>query len=185
MTKPVIFLDRDGTLNPDPGYIASLDQYTFYEDALDALDLLASQGFRFAIATNQSGVARGLIERRHLDEIHRFIAHSLEKRGIPFLGVYACNHGPDEGCDCRKPRTGLFEQVARDHSVRLESAYVIGDSVRDMQAGKALGMKTVLVRTGEGASAEKELSDMGIEVDFVGDTLMDCARYVISQEVPV
>lgn len=185
MTDSVIFLDRDGTLNPDPGYIDSLDRFEFYDDTLDALDLLAAQGFHFAVATNQSGVARGLIERKNLDDIHRFIAFSFDRRGIPLLGVYACTHGPDEGCDCRKPKTGLFEQVARDHSVGLESSYIIGDSVGDMQAGRALGMKTVLVRTGQGESAENELTEMGLEVDFVGDTLTDCARYIVSQEVSV
>lgn len=185
MTGPVVFLDRDGTLNPDPGYIASLDQYEFYDDALDALELLTSRGFRFAVATNQSGVARGLIERSRLEEIHRFIAFEMEKRGIPLLGIYACNHAPEDGCSCRKPGTGLFEQVAADHSVRLEESYMIGDSVRDMQAGKALGMKTFLVRTGRGKLAEKELSEMNLEVDFIGDTLMDCARHIVSQEVSV
>lgn len=184
MTMPVIFLDRDGTLNPDPGYIASLSQYEFYDDTLAALDLLASQGFQFAVITNQSGVARGLIDRKDLDEIHRFIALTLAQRGIPLLGIYTCVHAPDTGCRCRKPGTALFRQVARDHSVRLESSYMVGDSVRDMQAGKALGMKTILVRTGQGKSAEKELLDMGLVVDFAGDTLMNCARYVLSREVP-
>ncbi|MFQ6673647.1 MAG: D-glycero-alpha-D-manno-heptose-1,7-bisphosphate 7-phosphatase [Fidelibacterota bacterium] len=182
MSRPVIFLDRDGTLNPDPGYISSLERYEFYEDALGALGHLAARGFRFVVVTNQSGIGRGIIKREAVEEIHSYIFDSFKGRDIPLLGIYYCDHGPDEGCRCRKPATGLFEQAATDHSIDLDTSYVIGDSIMDMVAGKRLGIKTVLVRTGNGKSCERDLPGMGIDVDYVGDSLADCARFILSRE---
>ena len=181
-SKPVVFLDRDGTLNPDPGYIRSVEQYEFYVDTLDALEELARAGFVFVVVTNQSGIGRGIVEEAALKEIHDYVQQSFGKRDIPLLGIYYCPHTPDEGCECRKPRTGLFSQAARDHSIDIDESHVIGDSISDMEAGKRLGMKTVLVRTGNGKSSEKSLLEKGVDVDFVGDSIRDCAHFILTNE---
>ncbi|MEE9167454.1 MAG: HAD family hydrolase [Candidatus Neomarinimicrobiota bacterium] len=175
-----IFLDRDGTLNPDPGYISSLDQFRFYTDAMDALDRLARGGFSFVIVTNQSGIGRGIIPLTAMESINDFISQSFDRRNIPLLGIYTCPHLPEEGCDCRKPGTGMFEQASADHHIVLGDSYLIGDSVRDIQAGKSLGVTTLLVRTGNGGESEASLSETGMEADFTGDSLVECAEFILA-----
>lgn len=181
--KPVIFLDRDGTLNPDPGYISSLDQFKFYDHTLDVLEDHAKNGFRFVVVTNQSGVGRGIISYGVLEEIHDYVRSSFRNHNIPLLGIYYCPHRPDEGCDCRKPGPGMFRRAAKEHTISLETSYIIGDSIRDMEAGILLGMTTILVRTGNGRSSEKSLSDKGIQIDFIGNTLQQCTQFILDKEL--
>jgi D,D-heptose 1,7-bisphosphate phosphatase len=174
----VIFLDRDGTLNPDPGYISSIKQFKFYPDTLTSLSTLAKLGFKFAIVTNQSGIARGLIKEEELEKIHKFISNQFAQSGIPLLGIYKCPHHPKDGCSCRKPKTGLFDEASHQHDIDLSSAVIIGDTSADMKAGKARGMVTCLVRTGKGAEEEISLKDSGLEPDFIGDSLGDCTSFL-------
>tara|TARA_Y100000310_G_scaffold24938_1_gene23902 strand:- start:3537 stop:4106 length:570 start_codon:yes stop_codon:yes gene_type:complete len=181
-SRTVVFLDRDGTLNPDPGYISSLDQFQFFPNALVALQNLDDQEFAFIIVTNQSGIARGKIKQENLDAIHRFIEDQFEASGIPLLGVYVCPHHPDEGCRCRKPGTALFERAAKDHSIELDRSYIIGDSEADIRAGKALSMKTVLVRTGNGKLTERILAQAMLEIDLSGNNLTDCIDFIIGDK---
>ncbi len=174
----VIFLDRDGTLNPDPGYISSIKQFKFYPDTLTSLSTLAKLGFKFAIVTNQSGIARGLIKEEELEKIHEFISNQFAQSGIPLLGIYKCPHHPKDGCKCRKPETGLFDEASRQHDINLSSAAVIGDSSADVEAGKSKGMVACLVRTGRGSEEEIKLKDIGLEPDYVGDSLLDCTSFL-------
>lgn len=181
-TDGAVFLDRDGTLNPDPGYIASLNEFKFYKGAMDALATLSLEGFRFVVVTNQSGVGRGVISPSGLQDIHDYLKISFRDHGIELLGIYYCPHTPQAACDCRKPGTELFRRAAAEHSIELDASYVIGDSVRDMEAGRALGMTTVLVRTGNGKSTESSLREKGMVVDFVGDDLEDCSKFILTKE---
>lgn len=176
--RTVVFLDRDGTLNPDPGYIPSLDQFQFFPDALEALQNLDDNQYAFIIVTNQSGIARGKIRQENLDAIHRFIEDQFEASGIPLLAVYVCPHHPDEGCRCRKPGTALFERAARDHSIELDRSYIIGDSEADIRAGRALSMKTVLVLTGNGKITADKLVGAAIEADCLGENLSECIDFI-------
>lgn len=154
-----IFLDRDGTLNPDPGYIDSLEHYQFYDFTLKALRLLARYGYRFCIVTNQSGVARGLIEPEKLAEIHQYISTTFQEYGIPLLGIYQCTDHPDDAGEHRKPGPGMFLEAAADHGVILPASLMIGDAVSDMEAGVKLGMDTMLVLTGKGKETKTLLQD--------------------------
>lgn len=177
----VVFLDRDGTLNPDPGYISSIDLYKFYPDTLTSLSALAEEGYKFVVVTNQSGIARGLIQEDALEEINNYITEEFSQAGLPLLGIYHCPHHPDDGCSCRKPATGLFDDAAHQHNIDLTSALMIGDSVADIEAGKSIGMLTCLVRTGKGNDEETKLKLSGLQPDYVGDTLTDCTAYLIEQ----
>ncbi len=174
----VVFLDRDGTLNPDPGYISSINQFKFYPDTLTSLSTLAKLGFKFAIVTNQSGIARGFIKEEALEEIHQHICDQFAQSGIQLLGIYSCPHHWDDGCSCRKPETGLFDKAANEHDIDLSSAIIIGDSAADVEAGKSKEMVTCLVRTGRGAKEEIKLKDNGLEPDYVGDSLLDCTSFL-------
>lgn len=177
----VIFLDRDGTLNPDPGYIASVKDYHFFDGALGALSRLSREGWAFVIVTNQSGVDRGIIGEDELEEIHAQIAKRFREEGIRLLGIYCCPHLPEAECECRKPKTSLYRQACEDLELGLDGSVVVGDSVADMEAGRALGLKTVLVRTGQGRSSEEEVCRRGLATHVVDD-LAACARLIRNGE---
>ena len=133
-----IFLDRDGTLNPDPGYISSLDDFTFFDNTLPSLKKMASAGNRFCIVTNQSGINRGLIQSDDLDEIHSFIQQEFKKNGIPLLGIYVCTDHPEQATERRKPGPGMFLEAEMDHGLTLMDCLMVGDSTADIdEIGRA------------------------------------------------
>ncbi|MEC9376700.1 MAG: HAD-IIIA family hydrolase [Candidatus Neomarinimicrobiota bacterium] len=145
-----IFLDRDGTLNPDPGYISSIDYFSFFDFTISALKKMSNKGNRFCILTNQSGVGRGLIDQAALDEIHVFIRAEFKKNEIYLLDIYYCTDHPEEASERRKPGPGMFLEAEMDHDLNLLDCLIIGDSVADIEAGEMLGMDTMLVLTGRG-----------------------------------
>ncbi len=153
-----IFLDRDGTLNPDPGYINSLEQFSFFPFTMDALKLMKSIGNNFCIITNQSGIARGIIEPEELDKIHRYVKEAFIKHDLPLLDIFVCTDHPDQATDRRKPGTEMFLEAAEKYTMQLDKCIMIGDSFGDMEAGRRLGMDTLLVLTGKGRHLSKEFS---------------------------
>ena len=166
-----IFLDRDGTLNSDPGYISSLDDFSFFDFTIQALKKIAESGNQFCIITNQSGISRGLIEQESLDEIHSFIKKEFQKNQIPLLDIYVCPDHPNNATERRKPGPGMFLEAELDHGLYLLECLMIGDSAADIEAGEMLGMDTMLVLTGRGEAALKELSDFIIPTYVVKDLL--------------
>ena len=154
-----IFLDRDGTLNPDPGYISKLDNFKLFEFTIPALKELSMHGNRFCITTNQSGVARGLIHQKDLNAIHNFIKTEFKRNEIPLLGIYVCTDHPDNATERRKPGAGMFLEAKAEHGLDLINCLMIGDSPADIQAGEMLGMETMLVLTGRGKQTEHKLQD--------------------------
>ncbi|NQV36559.1 MAG: HAD family hydrolase [Candidatus Marinimicrobia bacterium] len=173
-----VFLDRDGTINPDPGYIGSLEQFELYPFTFDALSLLAENGYRFCIITNQSGIGRGLIQQKKLDEIHTFIKREFEKKGLPLLGIYVCPDHPDHASERRKPDSGMFLEAAHEHDINLENCLMIGDTPGDIFAGQQLDMDTMLVLTGKGVEAKELLKNN--PPTFIVDTLLDGANQLVS-----
>jgi len=180
--KGAIFLDRDGTLNPDPGYIDSPDDYELYPETVRALKNLSTTGLPFILVTNQSGIGRGLIEETALEAIHNKLDTLLNQHGLVLLGIYYCPHTPEEGCNCRKPSTGMFTQAADEQGVDLTSSYMIGDSVADVLAANAVGLQSILVKTGNGQRTEREILNGKLSADFVGDNLSECAEYIVNLE---
>ena len=154
-----IFLDRDGTLNPDPGYISDISDYNFYEFALPALKLMSRNNNRFCIITNQSGVARGLISIESLNTINNFIRKTFSENSISLLDIYMCFDHPDNASNRRKPGPGMFLEAKKEYNLKLPNCLMVGDSILDMKAGKNLGMETMLVLTGEGEKTLKNLPD--------------------------
>ena len=148
--KKVIFLDRDGVINKKPPkaeYIKSWDEFEFLSDSIEAISVLTKNGYDIYIISNQAGIARGMMTDNDLEEIHRNMVNEIEKKGGKVSDIYYCPHGWDEGCECRKPKPGMFFQAAKEHYIDLTKAVFIGDDERDLQAGNAAGCKTVLVRT--------------------------------------
>lgn len=152
--KPAVFLDRDGVLvhNRAGYYLTDAAKMRVYPFAARALRLLSAAGFRLIVVTNQSAVARGYITLRAAAEINRKLARALRKEGAPLDAVYFCPHGPDDGCACRKPGTGLLREALKDFPAPRAGSWMIGDKFLDLGLGRAGGLRPVLVLTGQGRS---------------------------------
>ena len=155
----VVILDRDGVINYDSdAYIKSPEEWIPIPGSLEAIARLYKAGFTLVVATNQSGVARRLFDIARLDAIHRKMLATIEQAGGKLAGIFVCPHGPDDGCDCRKPKPGLLRQIAERFHVSLRGLPVIGDSLRDIEAAECAGARPLLVRSGYG---EKTLASLG------------------------
>jgi D-glycero-D-manno-heptose 1,7-bisphosphate phosphatase len=143
-----VLLDRDGTLNAEVGYIGRPEQLILIDGAAQAVADLCAAGWQVIVFTNQSGIGRGLYSEADLAAVHTKLTAEIEAAGGRLSGIYFCPHAPDFGCDCRKPLPGLLHQAAREHDLDLTQCIVVGDSQRDMEAGQAVGCRTILVLTG-------------------------------------
>ncbi|WP_420852731.1 D-glycero-beta-D-manno-heptose 1,7-bisphosphate 7-phosphatase [Salinicola acroporae] len=148
----MIILDRDGVINEDSdAYIKSVDEWHPYPTAFQAIARLGAAGWTVAVATNQSGVGRGYYSGETLTAIHETMLEKARLAGGEITRVLHCPHRPEAGCDCRKPKPGMLLQLQRDLAIpSLEGSWMVGDSLRDIQAGIAAGCRTALVETGKG-----------------------------------
>lgn len=153
----LIILDRDGVINHDSAaYIKSPEEWKPIPGSLEAIALLSQAGYRVLVATNQSGVGRGLFEMSTLNAIHDKMHRALGLAGGRIDGIFYCPHAQDAGCNCRKPKPGLLEEIAHRFGVSLEGVPLIGDSLRDLQAAAAVGAQPILVLTGKGKKTRKD-----------------------------
>ncbi len=153
----IVILDRDGVINQDSdSYIKSPEEWIPIEGSLNAIARLSRAGFHIFVATNQSGIARGLFSIETLHAIHQKMLSEIQHRGGSIEAILFCPHGPDDGCDCRKPKPGLYLEIARRTGQPLKEVPVIGDSYRDLQAAVAVDARPILVRTGKGERTLKE-----------------------------
>ena len=170
----LIILDRDGVINFDsPAFIKSPEEWHPIPRALEAIALLKADGWLVAVCSNQSGVGRGLITPDALDGIHEKLRQALSPLGVRLDGLAFCPHRPEDDCRCRKPRPGMLTDMMESLGVGPEQTVVIGDSIRDIQAGQAAGCRCMLVRTGNGAACEGAVRALG--VDAVCDDLWSAA----------
>lgn len=167
MTQLVI-LDRDGVINRDSDdYVKSLDEFIPYPQALEAIARLSQAGWMVAVATNQSGIARGYYDVDTLEAMHAKMQALVTAAGGKIDHIAYCPHGPDDECSCRKPLPGLLERIRAALGLKtLEGSWMVGDSLRDLQAGNAAGCHSALVRTGKGARTELKDADLGHERIF-------------------
>lgn len=155
----LIVLDRDGTINFDSAeYVRSAAALEPIPGSLDAIARLTRAGWTVAVATNQSGLARGYFDHASLDAMHHKLNTLLAPLGGHIDRFEICPHHPDYGCECRKPRPGLLDALARRYKISLEGVPVVGDSRRDLEAARAVGARPILVRTGNGADAAVALA---------------------------
>ncbi len=147
----LIILDRDGVINEEsPEYIKSPDEWQPIPGSMEAIALLSQAGYTIAVATNQSGIGRGYYTEDTLVEIHKKMINCAEMMGGRIDRVFYCPHRPDEHCSCRKPASGLFEQIATAYNIDLAGVVSIGDSLRDIKAAERVACKPILVLTGNG-----------------------------------
>lgn len=153
--NPWIILDRDGVVNEttrEP--ITDLAQWVAIPGSLEAIVALSRHGFKVAVAINQSGLSRGWLSQAAIDAIHDCMCQEVASMGGKIEGVFICPHTEADGCNCRKPRTGLLETIEKELQADLQNAYMVGDSLKDIRAAKAKGCQPVLVRTGNGRQTE-------------------------------
>ncbi len=146
-----IFIDRDGVINENRAdYVKSWDEFRFLPESREAISSLTKAGHRIVVCTNQAGVAQGLISTDTMEDIHHRMQAAIEEAGGVIEKVYACTHSKTADCDCRKPRPGMLLRASRELDLDMSNAVFIGDSITDMQAGSAAGVRTMLVLTGLG-----------------------------------
>lgn len=169
MTR-LIVLDRDGVINRDSDdFIKSPGEWQPIPGSLDAIARLTAAGFTVAVATNQSGLGRGLFDVSALEAIHAKMRDAVSRAGGRIDRIAYCPHRPDAGCDCRKPRPGLLHQLADHYGIQLSGITVVGDSRRDLRAAAAAGARPVLVLTGNGMATQAELAADGERMDTFDD----------------
>ncbi len=170
MSARLVILDRDGVINEDSeDFIKSPDEWIPLAGSLEAIGRLSGAGFEVAVATNQSGIARKLLDEPALKAIHRKMHDLARDSGGDIGKVVYCPHHPDDDCDCRKPRPGLLLQLSRLLGVPLDNVPVIGDSSRDIDAALAVGARPLLVLTGNGRETAAALLERGVTVETFAD----------------
>ena len=185
MSRRAVFLDRDGTLIEEAGYLDRLERLVFYPYTVDAVRVLNRGGFAVVVVSNQAGVARGIVEESFVGEAHRHIEARLEAGGARIDRFYYCPHYRNgsvqpyaRACDCRKPQPGLLRRAQEELDLDLSGSFMVGDRWHDVQAGKAVGARSVLLRSGVGR-IEEASPPPGLVPDAVVDTLMDAAAWVL------
>ena len=151
----LVILDRDGTINHDSdSHVKSPDEWSPIDGSLEAIARLTQAGYRVVVATNQSGIARGLFDTTTLIAIHDKLQKAAAQYGGRIDAFFFCPHAADSACDCRKPKPGMLLEVARRFNVALGDVYMVGDAQRDLEAAAAAGAKPVLVLTGKGRKTQ-------------------------------
>jgi D-glycero-D-manno-heptose 1,7-bisphosphate phosphatase len=177
MARRVIFLDRDGTVNVDRGYVHRVEDWQFLPGAVEAIRLFRAAGFAVAIVSNQSGIADGKYSLADLDKLHAFFMAELASRGSAIDAFAYCPHSADVTCGCRKPQPGLSKQIEQQLGpIDYFASWTIGDKLSDIQFGDALGTQTVLLQSRYWTS-----SDLIVELQLVAESLLDAARIVLGR----
>lgn len=183
-----MFLDRDGTLIEEVGYLRRPADVRILPGAVEALRRLAAKGYFLAVASNQAGLARGKFTRREMEAVHRTFLAAFRKEGVIFDAVEYCPHHPEgalpeyrRACPCRKPGTGMAESILRGLALPESCPrWVVGDKMTDVLFGIRLGARTVLVGTGYGATERKEGERMGVAPDAFLPGMREAARWILS-----
>ncbi|NBO10155.1 MAG: D-glycero-beta-D-manno-heptose 1,7-bisphosphate 7-phosphatase [Methylophilaceae bacterium] len=175
----LVVLDRDGVVNFDSvNFIKNTNEWIPIPGSLEAIALLNQSGYRVVIATNQSGISRGLFDMVTLNAIHDKMHKALGQLGGRVDAIFYCPHSADDNCSCRKPKPGMMEEIGHRFGMDMKSVPMVGDALRDLQAGAALGMQPILVRTGKG---EETLAAGGLpEGTLVFANLAEAVQHIIS-----
>ena len=174
----LVMIDRDGVINEDSGeFIKSVAEWRPIAGSLEAIASLHRAGWMVVVVTNQSGVGRGLYDEATLGQIHEHMRSRVRAAGGELAGVYYCPHMPDAGCECRKPKPGMFRALERELGVSVVGAPYIGDRISDVEAAEAVGARPMLVRTGTGAATVALLGTRRVPVF---DDLAAAARSLLT-----
>jgi len=190
MRQKAAFLDRDGTIIQENGYISRINQVELIPGSVKAIQILKSSGYKIIVITNQSGVAQGFFTEKSLHKVHNYLQKQLRKNKAGWDGIYYCPHHPRVGlkgylkeCNCRKPKTGLIKLAAREHKLKLKGSVVIGDKLADVGLGKNAKIKSILVLTGHGKKESKKIgTSPKSKPDFIAKNLLEAAKLLQNQD---
>jgi D-glycero-D-manno-heptose 1,7-bisphosphate phosphatase len=177
---PAIFLDRDGTLNEEVGYLNHLSRLRILKGVPQALQILQSAGFKLFVVTNQTGPARGYFPAELVEKVNTEIQKRLRRFGVSIEEFFVCLHHPEENCPCRKPKTGLLDRAFARYPLLKERSYVIGDRLIDVELALRAGLKGILVLTGYGrGEAEYLLPGKDFRPYFIARDLREAAEFIL------
>jgi D-glycero-D-manno-heptose 1,7-bisphosphate phosphatase len=183
--RPAVFLDRDGTLNEDVGYLDRVERFHVFPFTTEAMRVLSRAGYRLVVVTQQNGIALGFVDEPRVQDIHRLLVERLAAADVPVDGVYYCPHNPHATveqyrveCDCRKPRPGMLQRATRELDLDLTRSVIVGDRWRDLQMGASIGVPGVLVRTGYGETEARSVPDGQRPLAIVGN-VMEAAGWIL------
>lgn len=180
MSNIAVFLDRDGTINEEMGYINHLSRLVLLPQAIPAIRRLNEAGLKVVLITNQSGAARGYFTPTLVEEVHQRLQDLLAAAGAHLDGIYTCLHGPDDDCPCRKPKPGLIRQAARDLDLDLAHSYLVGDRYNDVETAANAGVQGILVLTGYGRGEYEYLRHREkVQPVYIATDLMDAADWIL------
>jgi len=185
MSRSAVFLDRDGTLLEEAGYLDRLERLVFFPYAIDAVRLLNRAGFPVVVVTNQAGIARGIFKESFVAAAHQHISARLAAAGARVDAFYYCPHHPEavveefrQACDCRKPQPGMLTRAAADLDLALDRSFVVGDRWHDLEAGQRVGARTLLVRTGYGRTEEAS-PKAHVQPSAIVDNVIDAVSWIL------
>jgi len=189
VSRAAVFLDRDGTICEEVGYVNHLSRSRLLPNSLEAIRLINQAGLLAVVTTNQSGVARGYFSQDLVEAVHAKLRASAADAGARLDGIYYCPHHPSEGtapwraaCDCRKPLPGLIKRAAREHGIDLSRSYAVGDSVVDIDAAAAVGVPGVLVKTGYGRGLlEHQRHRFRTEPAYAAEDLLEAVGWILAR----
>jgi len=183
-TNRAVFLDRDGTINEEVGYLDSLDRLIIFPAAFEAVRILNEAGFKVIVVTNQSGVARGFFDEEFVNTVHTAMNEMFRGRGARIDRFYYCPHHPTEGigkyrvsCGCRKPAPGMLIKASEELRIDLQASYVVGDMAKDIELATTVGAGGILVQTGYG----KKVDASGIHPAYIARDILDAAHWIIKE----
>ena len=180
MSSPAVFLDRDGTINEEMGYINHLSRFRVFPQAAPAIRRLNEAGLKVVVISNQSGVARGYFPLALMEEVNRHLTELLAAGGARLDGFYVCTHHPNDDCSCRKPKPELIFRAARDLDLDLPHSYLVGDRFKDLETAANAGVKGILVLTGYGRGEYESLRDKAkVAPVYVAQDLEDAAAWIL------
>lgn len=185
-----VFLDRDGTINEEMGYINHASRFKLFEFSLKAIKILNEAGFKVFIITNQSGLARGYFEQQLLDEIHESLLQQAQKENAKIEKIYYCPHHVDgvveefkRNCNCRKPKPGMLLQAQKEYNISLKDSYLISDRYKDIKLAHTMGLKPVLVMTGYGLGEfTYKKNPSNNKPDYCCENLLEAAQIISVNE---
>lgn len=185
MIHRAVFLDRDGTINEDPGYLGDVNLVKLFPETIPALSLLKNKlNFLLIVVSNQSGIARGIITKAQVESVNQKLNELLSQGGAEVDKYYYCPHHPDynssEECNCRKPSPQLVFQASKDFNIDIKNSYFIGDSISDYDCAANAGCKFILVKTGYGLDSISALQKQNKFPSFAAVNLMDAANFILS-----
>ncbi len=173
--KKAVFIDRDGTITHDTGYVHKIEDFKLLPNVIEGLRKLRK--FMIFIVTNQSGIGRGVYNLEDFKKFNDRVIYELGKHKIKIEKIYYCPHKPEDNCDCRKPKTKFLKEAEKEFKIDLKRSFVIGDQKADVELGRNASCKPILVLTGNGRKTRKE-----IKPDFIAKGLLEAARWIIKND---